>query len=208
MDPALHRPLRRAPEPDPRPVHLRIQTNPSENPNAADATGTRVSVAVGWGGGHLVSDEVDDSLGLLRRRAAPGGDAAPEVPQSRRRPREGAIGSGRCGRGAREGEAPGAALDGEDDDAGLHRAARHGEVEVGVGATEQGQGARRGRRRRGAVVATGEAERTESLRLGGGGRVETVNGFRLAAQPKRAVGGRESASGLLDEDRRARLLDY
>jgi len=166
MDPALHRPLRRAPEPDPRPVHLRIQSNPSENPNAGDATGTRASVAgCGVGAGHLVSDEVDDGLGLLRRRAAPGGYAAPEVPQSRRRRRKGAIGSGRCGRGAREGEAPGAALDGEDDDAGLHRAARRGEV--GVGATEQGQGARRWRRRRGAVVATGEAERTETWRRRG-----------------------------------------
>lgn len=162
MDPALHRPLRRAPEPDPRPVHLRIQTNPSESPNTGDATGTRTARA--WrrarvGATHLVSDEVDDCLGLLRRRAGPGGDAAPEVPQGRAR--EGAIGSGRCSGGAREGEAPGAALDGEDDDSGLHRAARRGAA--------QRVGARVGRRGGGTVVTSddwrsGEAERTETWR--------------------------------------------
>ena len=111
------------------------------------------------GATHLVSDEVDDCLGLLRRRAGPGGDAAPEVPQGRAR--EGAIGSGRCGGGAREGEAPGAALDGEDDDSGLHRAARRGAA--------QRVGARVGRRGGGTVVTSddwrsGEAERTETWR--------------------------------------------
>lgn len=40
VDPALHRPLRRAPEPDPRPVHLRIGTNPSENPAKAQMQAT------------------------------------------------------------------------------------------------------------------------------------------------------------------------
>jgi hypothetical protein len=49
----------------------------------------------------------------------------------------------------------GVALDGEDDDGGLHRAAWHGGV--GVGAIEQGQGAWRGRWQHGAVVATREA---------------------------------------------------
>jgi hypothetical protein len=36
VDPALHRPLRRAPAPDPRAVHLRQQIRPSENPNAGE----------------------------------------------------------------------------------------------------------------------------------------------------------------------------
>jgi hypothetical protein len=75
---------------------------------------------------HLVRDEVDDGLGLLRRGASFGGDAAPEVPQRRRR--EGAIATATACRDRRRlrraGEAPGPALHGEDDDAGLHRAAR------------------------------------------------------------------------------------
>jgi hypothetical protein len=112
------------------------------------------------GATHLVSDEVDDRLGLLRRRAGPGGDAAPEVPQGRAR--EGAIGSGRCGGGAREGEAPGAALDGEDDDAGLHRAARRKVWVQGWGKRATGE-----RRGGGTVVTTGEVARQSALRLGG-----------------------------------------
>jgi hypothetical protein len=139
----------------------------------------RAEGARGGGAGHLVRDEVDDGLGLLRRRAARGRDAAPEVPQRRRWGREGAIAGGRRG-GAREGEAPGAALDGEDDDAGLHRAARRGEV-----------GGRRGRRGGGVgcgVVATdeaeAEAERTDS---GGAGDGESVSrGETASFGPNRA----------------------
>lgn len=114
------------------------------------------------GATHLVSDEVDDCLGLLRRRAGPGGDAAPEVPQGRAR--EGAIGSGRCSGGAREGEAPGAALDGEDDDAGLHRAARRNEWEQGWGQPGKGGTARGRDGGDGDDWRSGEAERTETWR--------------------------------------------
>jgi hypothetical protein len=165
---------------------------------------------VGWGAGHLVSDEVDDSLGLLRRRAAPGGDAAPEVPQSRWRRREGAIGSGRCGRGAREGETPGAALDGEDEDAGLHRggAARRG-------GSRSSRGHRAGRREAAAWGRWWRLARRSALRLGGGGGGEsdTQSGGRVETERLSfggpsgagwAVGGPASAYGPLDEDRRAR----
>ena len=117
----------------PNPIHARFicasepihQKTPPKTQMQAYCNNRRGRAEGARGGGseHLVCDEVNDGLGLLRRRAPPGGDAAPEVPQRRRRRRVGAIAGGRRG-GARAGEAPGAAFDGEDDDAGLHRAAR------------------------------------------------------------------------------------
>lgn len=116
-----------------------------------------------WGLEHLVRDEVDDILGLLRGRAPPGGDAAPEVPQRRRR--ESAAVGARCGGGGgeRAGEAPGPSLDGEDDDAGLHHAP----------CGEAGGG--------GVGRCSGEAERTDSEESEG---VEAVVGTGVS-EPRR-----------------------
>jgi len=136
----------------------------------------------------------------------PEGDAALEIPQSRRR-RKGAIGSGRCGGGAREGEAPGAALDGEDDDAGLHRAARHGTARWEWAQPSKGRGHGAGG---GGVGRWWRLARRSALRLGGGGGGESDTqsrdrerlSFGGPSGAGWAVGGRASASGPLDEDRR------
>jgi hypothetical protein len=95
------------------------------NPNAGEGRGSRLPVRAAE---HLVRNEVDDGLGLLRGCALCGGDAAPEVLQGRRR-REGTIAARGCDDrrgGARVEEAPGSALDWEHKDTGLHRALRHG----------------------------------------------------------------------------------
>jgi hypothetical protein len=148
VDPALHGPLWRTPKPVPRRVHLTRERNRNHIRNRKPAgarRGREASAEGGRGATHFVEyfvcDEVGDRLGVLRRRASPGRDPAPQVPERRRRGQSSVArggGGGGGGGDARADEAPGAAPDREDDDAGLHGGGGGSLSDAGGGARRTG----------------------------------------------------------------------